>query len=563
MPPEDESVSAKYAEIFSRDPLLLEVKNQNEYGIALLHNLLVHRTVATCYPEPVDLHDPNRERAFARPNPTYPSPFPVDLQQRFKNARLLRDQLSEEDFNLLRNLTMVCDGRLTRRRLNTFLNPDAAKADLKAVNARSTLERRLRIATVGFRVKISRIADRTLVNEDLCALPERLASTITDLPETSDIRQLGRTKRLPTSVGQGWGNTIETHIRKALARRSHIVLLPEFALPGVNHQAPVPIEQKILEVSRQAPGDHFLFAGTRHEGGYNRGLIYYKSDGKVSEEWWHYKVASARSLGENIIGPFGRSFPVYRTHFKLADGKELDLDIMVAVCYDAFDPTMFLNLVLQAAKGDRDFQNTVILVPSFNPSDEFVELLRDLSFLAACPVVYVNGLHGDAKMFLCGFALSDLRESRDGLLARLEQVITALEGERLEENRQYKEACRANPAHVRTPQQRRAVEKLRHRSDHLVSFRSLLESLVSSRALDHLITVEHCGDCEGKTHTDDYHCHKDILYYNIDVELLGALRQFRQHYFMHDEFLPRPFRARQLARAAQQMERRRAKRKTT
>jgi hypothetical protein len=54
--------------------------------------------------------------------------------------------------------------------------------------------------------------------------------------------------------------------------------------------------------------------------------------------------------------------------------------------------------------------------------------------------MYMNGLHDNAKAFLSGFALSDLRANQNLLVNDLNAMIARLDVERSEENDRYKEA---------------------------------------------------------------------------------------------------------------------------
>ncbi len=67
-----------------------------------------------------------------------------------------------------------------------------------------------------------------------------------------------------------------------------------------------------------------------------------------------------------------------------------------------------------------------------------------------------------------------------------------------------------------------------------------MRNLRDRKVLDNLITVEDCEECR-IGHSDDYHCKSDIIYYNIDFDLLDALNDFRNQYFRNDSFLPEPF----------------------
>jgi hypothetical protein len=85
----------------------------------------------------------------------------------------------------------------------------------------------------------------------------------------------------------------------------------------------------------------------------------------------------------------------------------------------------------------------------------------------------------------------------------------------------------------------RQVQKLDRQSRGLGDLIKALPRLKSSQALDHLITFEGCSDC-GK-HDSPADCKRDILYYNIDRELMLTLLSFRAQY-IDEDFLPRALR---------------------
>ncbi len=544
-------------QVFARDPLLMERGSQRDYGRAILEDLLVSRTIGTCLPGYADLHDRASLLKFERKVHT-PSRPPDRLRAEYLAKRISRQPLRDDDVKELQKITMACKTAATLPRNDgAYPNHQAAVDDLTSLGARSEIAGRLRIAAVGFRVKISRLAQDGYLDEDLCVLPEVPPATLRGLPDGSDLKQLGRTTRLPRDGEDRWTKTIEQHIGKALDQGSHIVLLPEFALPSADRAAGDPLEERLHRAICEERGvEHqFLFAGSRHEGMYNRGLILSRKKQDACKGHWHYKIASAKTLGENILGPYGDLFPNYSVTVPSPDGGEMEIGLMVAICYDAFDPTMFLNLVLRAALQGRNYSERMILVPSFNPSWTFVELLRDLSFLAECPVIYVNGLHGDAKMYICGFAVSDLRDDKGrALLSHLKARIETTDRVLKDEHRAYLAECSRNPYHMRTTEQREWVESTRYRIEHLKTLRGNLENLQDARGLDHVITVEGCDACADNRHVDDYECGNDILYYNIDMNLVTALTLFRRAYFRDDSFLPEPFRRVELESAAARME---------
>ncbi len=558
----DESVLETYDRIFGKDPLLLAEGSQKAYGRGLLKHLLINRTISTSVPHFVNLHNAKSRRGFLRSDREPPPPPSATVRRHYLDALIHRRSLSRGDFLALKNITMVCDGALTHRRLTAdFCDHEAAVRQLEEKKAGSPIDCRLRIAAIGRRVRISKIPNIGHLDEDLCALPEVAERVITDLPEDAGVKQLGRTKPVRRADGTGWHQAVMTHIKQALGHRCHVVLLPEFALPSANDESHKDgIDEVIKKLSETAQQDHFLFAGSRHEGSYNRGLIFSRQNGKVSNKWWHYKVASARNLGENILGPYGDKIPSYLTTFRFHDDVDGHFAITVAICYDAFDPTMFLNLILQAVTSDADFLDKIILVPSFNPSEDFVALLRDLSFLARCPVVYVNGLHGNAKMFVCGFAISDLTRNLPEVRSSLTKMIAKI-------RKKFSAAARAvgrdiskNRTSRRRRQQRKEMNDLKNKLAELENLQSGLSVLADSHAFDHLITVEHCAECRAGGDHKDSICNGDVLYYNIDIGLLSALTRFRTKYFQDDTFLPEPLRVVELDRARKWMESRSRKR---
>jgi predicted amidohydrolase len=494
---------------------------------------------------------PSHERPYVAPPPSQAA------RDDYLDARIRRRPIQGQYKKSLRDVSMICDPEITHSRLTgEYERHDSPPGDHSSLG----LTGRLRIAAVGFRVKISRLTNQGYLNEDL-AVCDTISRGIVGLPDSDELAQLGRSVRLPFTGEDKWAGTIEAHVERALARGSHVVLLPEFALPSATARA---IEKRLCQACDRVnqEQDHFVFAGSRHEGAYNRGLIVSKRDNAVRDAW-HYKLASAKALGENILGPHGDQFPSYSLRLTLAHGGYAQIEIMVAICYDAFDPTTFLNLVLSSASHERNYQERIILVPSFNHSREFVELLRDLSFLAECPVVYVNGLHGDARMFICGFDVCDIRQQQSvALVERLNETVRDLEGRLFEENERYRRECASDPSYTRSPEQREEVASWKHRVEELKTLREHVSILLAAGALDRIITVEGCNACIRQSHLDDYNCPADILYYNIDMGLIHALADFRRKYFKA-ELLPKPFHAANLEEAARKMEKIRRRRIAT
>jgi hypothetical protein len=324
---------------------------------------------------------------------------------------------------------------------------------------------------------------------------------------------------------------------------------------------------RIREIANEYEHEFFLFSGSRHEGAYNRGFILsHEAKKGLTDTWWHYKVASARGLGENIMGPQTARLPGYNfTLTSPEDEKPILYRVFIATCYDVFDATTFINYVVQCAHADGDMYEKIILVPSFNPAKEFVGALRDLSFIASCPVLYVNGLHGDARLFLYGTEIADLAAIESalpepagalGVASRFDQAlhdtVTQLKADIEKTVSQFRATVTAykegTDSAVRlqlynlSRQLYKRKELLEQRQGVLEHFRDDLNELREDDVLKHLITKESCDRCTGRSHAEDDYCPNDVLYYNIDIRLFRLLAKFREDYFATDDFLPRPFR---------------------
>jgi predicted amidohydrolase len=551
-----------YDGIFGPDPLLLQAESQEKYSKAILNHLLLYRPLTTSLPHPLDLLEKGKREAYRRKDDPTPPPCPPQrIVDDYLKKRRTRGTVSEKNFEQLYKVTMVADGENSRRRRNLGdRNHDNALRAFQRWGLKEEFEDRLRIATVGYRVKISRLENKGYFDEELCALPKVIDAHVPGMVEPLipyEDSQLGRTHPLRKGRVKHWEDAILKHIEQALARKSKVVMLPEFAMPSARNRPHRPFTEDIRRLSSRVADDHFIFAGTRHEERYNRGLILSKKGGELAKDWWHYKTASAKGLGENIMGPWGKNFPSYRSGIRIAAHEAF---ITVAICYDTYDPTTFLNIVLEAMNTQLKSRPKIILVPSFNSNEDFVALLRDISFLGRCTVVYVNGLHGDAKMFVCGVALSDLANRFDVVMATINQHIKELEdvlaerrppgpGEELKPEEEGEEDDMTPGWGVRLTKTRRSPAK--RKLDFLCALRTKLEHAQRTHALDHIITIEECPKCRKKKHAhDDLHCDRDILYYNLDAELLLALGEFRTEYYgRKEELLPEPFRKESLREA--------------
>lgn len=535
-------VSEVYADIFSADPLLLLPESQAAYGDELLHNLLIHRPRGTSNPHLVDVSsDTSLQRLKRKPAPQI-DPIDPALIRRYRLSMRNREPLAEADFDELKNKTMVVRGELTEKRGQAerfiYKNHSQATASLTTNAKRAAFSSRLKIAAVGFRVLIGR-SDAPAADEDLCSLPlfqdHQLPHTHDSLVDPSNV---GRTVR--ASPDQAWDTAMIGHMRKVVERNPDVIVFPEFALPpaiaGQDRMA-----DALKAELRGARSNPFVFAGSRHEDRYNRGLIFKKDSQNISESVWHYKRAPARSLFENIIGDIHTTVPNYKTDISFFKGGEFTIG--VAICYDSFDPTTFLNLILEAAYATRESLPKILIVPSYNPSSDFVALLRDLSFLARCCVVYVNGLHGDAEMFICGIAISDLDDKLQAVIDTLDRRIAILQAAIDEERKTFSDNVTAIPGYQRTPKERAILDRMKQESAAAAELLRTLRALAASDEMEHLITIEDCPNCTGDTHNlRDRDCFRDIVYYNLNKELISSLIEFRWGYFGNEEFLPKPFR---------------------
>jgi hypothetical protein len=568
-----EEVDKLYRRIFGKDPLLLRRRNQKSFGDQILRNLLVERALKSKKRKPVALDDPKSRNDF-KAVPGLPETGPGDrLKSRYDQSRRTRSTLSKSEQNALQQVTMLARGELTaERRLHAYADHRIAQRALK-----DSFDRRLRIAAISYRVTISRIPGEGYLGEELCPLPPVLdEKSLTRFPERKATQKMRRTEILTEPAQSSWGDTIKRHVDTALTRESHIVLLPEFGLPPEHLEGETPIDETIKEVCRKYTHPFFLFSGSRHEGAYNRGFILTRTRGKpLARQWWHYKLASARSLGENIMGPQNPTIPSYK--FKLPSpsgaGPGLEYEIFVAICVDVFDTSTFINYVVACVEAKKNRYKTIILVPSFNPSSGFLHALRDLSFIAQCPVVYVNGLHGDAELFLYGLAVGDLTplaKATAGTLKKTpimasfrkaKKIMTTRRNELHKDSRRLEKQRTENKFEpplltiVEQSAQRwdQDIKKLDEQLQAIDWIQRQLDTHRKSGALKHLITVERCRDCAKPDHGEKEYCASDILYYNLDVELLADLLRFRTWYFNDDSFLPLPFRDENRAAIRQRM----------
>jgi hypothetical protein len=538
-------VKAKYDRIFNADPLLLLEDNQRDYGKAILQHLLIYRPQTTSQAYLLDLHSSTSRANFGRQASTAAAP-PAGIARSYNVARRDRQDPGKADFDTLKDITMVSRGSFTHDRTQGHYPSHSSQAAFL-----KTKPDRVRIAAVGYRLKVSKLDEQSYLSEDLATMTQQRDSQV---PNAKEARLLAADNQLGRTVSDdhgltAWETAIIELVKRTIQRESEIILLPEFTLPPARSASS--FESRLQAVCASARHDFFLFSGSRHEERYNRGWIFSRN-GSVAQDklqsHWHYKIASARGLGENILGPHSTSLPSYRTNIRIANNCA---SVVVAVCYDTYDPTVFLNLVLDGVRADEDYIPKIILVPAYNPGSDFVELLRDLSFLAQCTVVYVNGLHGDAQAFVCGVRLLDIVEHLPLLLTSLTDKATVIGQELQDEDSEFQRRKVADPRHVRSNEEVDWIEEKRRLQGSLQTLHNALLLLQANSDLTALITIEDCWDCDNGHHQlGDRLCFRDILYYNIDRKLLSALSDFRAEFFSNDDFLPEPFRRKNLGEAA-------------
>ena len=540
--PRGQFVAPLYKSLFDADPLLLLELSQQKYGKALLQHLLVYRPLTTSRAHPIDPNKgppPPRTRGAPQVSQALKDTY---FQARYGRADVATLVTINELEDLMK-LSLLSDGSTFERADNSFKNHVVAEDSL-AKWEKQEFDRRLRIAAIGYRVAVSKLGANSL-DEDLCSLKTSDDPPLLSPDEKALPSQLGRTHLSPSTGITVWHDAISALSRKALNRHARIIVLPEFCLPPQTQNRS--IEQDLRRACSNAALDYFFFAGTRHEGRYNRGLILSKRHGHTSlYDHWHYKSASARGLGENVLGPTGTGAVSYETSVMFNSD---EMRVAIAICYDAYDPTTFLNVFLDAVRNTEARRPRVILVPSFNTHPDFVALLRDLSFLARCAVIYVNGLHGDAEMFMCGFDLSDFERRPNEIVSSLRDRQTELRNEI--------QTSTPLAGSVIDPRKERQRGRKQKQLSEVEILEKRINTLIARGALDHIVTFEDCHTCgvgNSQSHKTDRTCFRDIQYFNIDLALLSALFDFRRFYFLEESFLPDPLRSQNLQDSARQLD---------
>jgi predicted amidohydrolase len=212
-----------------------------------------------------------------------------------------------------------------------------------------------------------------------------------------------------------WIRRNEWAIDEALKAGANVICLGEFDFPPHDIEGTVnpPGESaSAIERHRQWITDRLMqhgkstlvFAGSSHEwtdhGCVNTGEVFIADDDgrglRVHHEQ-HRKRVAAGGLREVLTQVTSPILPYFGTSLG---------NIAVLICIDAFDPGVIMSMVASSRGIDRI---GMILVPSYNPSEQLVLSCQQLSYLANCCVVYVNAMrtarHDKAQAFLSGIRL--------------------------------------------------------------------------------------------------------------------------------------------------------------
>jgi hypothetical protein len=126
----------------------------------------------------------------------------------------------------------------------------------------------------------------------------------------------------------------------------------------------------------------------------------------------HRKRFPARRRGENTRVPSSRDFDIY----KLPIGRVANL-----ICSDIVDINQFLSLARYNNANAED-PIDIVLVPSFNMSDSFNDMCRQLSYLANTVVVVCNAHQPKfpkSQIYACGLGYEELKKEIDGISVQL------------------------------------------------------------------------------------------------------------------------------------------------
>lgn len=510
-------------DLFSADPLLLDLELQGEYAARVMDRLINRGDGKLLEFDTVLSSDwPKETASTSQRNDLGHTHVPLKAHKELHESYLKREtDLLEEQRNQIRDHTVLYDQRKTDNRF----------ARLPRISSR-VREDTLRIAAMSYRVGISLHPGAAYFNEHLSGLmpPSGVIGEF-DNGEGITVDQLGRTGVLDPQTREEWERDFLRFVRKVVSRQPHVICVPEFSLPPDRDEITRSIDQisDILGGS-DAPEHCLMFTGSRHESLHNRGAILLRNEEHVSYPFWQYKNSPSRRLGENIMSRRANRLTKFRFKYHTSPPSRPNraahfLDVSSAICYDAYDPTIFLSLIKQ--QRERDNVSRLILVPAFNPSSDFVDVMRDLSFLSASMVLYVNAVHGDSVLFIGGFSIFELQNKG-------KNTIDALVDDKLSDFDKYlSRGIPPNPSN----REGRSVNGVRRRRDAL----QYLKDEIERTNFEKLVRVEDCGCSPRSGRTTSYNCFHNILYYDIPHRLIHALLTFRREYFSEVDYLPESF----------------------
>ena len=523
-----------YKIIFQEDPLLLNDFSLRVYAKSLLRHTLVFRSAIaekTGTDDPPDMNglDPD----------LFDADRVAELYRRYSASISKRTRLwlEPKDEAFLRKVTMKSDGGRTNNRLT----PSIPKV---SVTDEATGD--IRIAAVGYRVKMAR-TESPHFEECLGPLNITEGSPILD-GEAVTYGLAGRTQVLDREKRlRSWWQEIQKLLHLSLESNADIVFFPEFALPpdetSSDGNGALTAEEVFKSAVRDdGKDDCLVFSGTRHEGLYNRGLVLQKETGNVGSASWHYKIASARNLRENIITDSDHKIKKYKLKYELKSKVNVNsgdpdqyAEILIPICYDTFDPSIFQSYLHAALRGEDDTIR-IFLVPSFNPSQDFIALLRDLSFLTQSVIVYLDALHGDSYMFICGFDMHDFayQNRRETLIKSVANRCESLSAQ-LKEIKRCSELANRLGKHF-TADEVSHHKKIRRQETVIRDLHGKLERHAASGTFENIVKT--FKSRTGLPSSEVKISLEDVLIYDLDLGFVHDLMEFRERYFEAEEYLP-------------------------
>jgi hypothetical protein len=152
-------------------------------------------------------------------------------------------------------------------------------------------------------------------------------------------------------------------------------------------------------------------------------------------------------------------------------------------------------------------------------------------------------------MFICGFSVSEILNRRSQIVERVASMKEELEIAIAEEDKTFRERVSKDSSADRTPEEKKQVSDWDDMLIGLDRIHSVMSELEESGGLDHLITIEALPPDPKNSSGVTGRTPDDILYYNIDIGFLTALRLYRRYFFCGDKFLPKPFHYEELSTA--------------